>query len=271
MRANVPDYDLHTTHSLSEALALLTAGYQPIAGGTDLMVLFQANKLPTRRLVDISRLACLKTISVTPATVTLGALTTYTEIQLHPILQSEFAMLCQAASWTGSIANQNRATLGGNIANASPAADSLPVLLAYEARLILVSERGARTVDYTQFHTGYKQSLMAPDELIQAIELPRPSTPRKEYIRKVGTRRAQAISKICIAGLKQGNEIRIALGSVAPTPIRCPKTEQAIQNGRPAIEILLSEITPIDDIRSTAHYRNQVAANLLEEFLHAIA
>jgi CO/xanthine dehydrogenase FAD-binding subunit len=271
MRANVPDYDLRKPASLEGALSLRNAGYLPIAGGTDLMVLFQANKLPARHLVDISHLAELKGISVTPDTITLGALTTYTEIQRHTQLQSEFDMLCQAASWTGSIANQNRATIGGNIANASPAADSLPALLVYEARLILTSERGARTVDYKNFHTGYKQSEMAPDELIQAIELPRPIAPRKEYIRKVGTRRAQAISKICFAGLKQGDEVRIALGSVAPAPIRCPKTEQAVQNGEPAIETLLSEITPIDDIRSTAHYRNRVAANLLEEFLHAIA
>lgn len=271
MRANVPNYDLRTTKSLNEALSLRTAGYQPIAGGTDLMVLFQANKLLTRRLVDISHIPNLHTISTTPESITIGALTTYTEIQRHPILQSEFNLLCQAASWTGSIANQNRATIGGNIANASPAADSLPALLVYEARLILISERGVRTVRYTHFHTGYKQSLLAEDELIQAIELPRPTVPRKEYIRKVGTRRAQAISKICFAGLKQGNEVRIALGSVAPTPIRCPSTEQAVQNGQPAIDTLLSEIAPIDDIRSTAHYRNKVAANLLEEFLHAIA
>jgi CO/xanthine dehydrogenase FAD-binding subunit len=271
MRANVPAYDLRAANSLDEALALRTAGYQPIAGGTDLMVLFQANKLTDRRFVDISHIPNLKTISTTPETIIVGALATYTEIQRHPLLQSEFAMLCQAASWTGSIANQNRGTIGGNIANASPAADSLPALLVYEARLILASERGVRTVDYNRFHTGYKQSLMAPDELIQAIELSRPSAPRKEYSRKVGTRRAQAISKICFAGMKQGNEIRIALGSVAPTPIRCPKTEQAIQNGEPAIEMLLSEIAPIDDIRSTAHYRNRVAANLLEEFLRAIA
>jgi CO/xanthine dehydrogenase FAD-binding subunit len=235
------------------------------------MVLFQSNKLVPRRLVDISRLAELKAIAVDSGKITLGALATYTEIERHPQLQSEFQSLCQAAGWTGSIANQNRATIGGNIANASPAADSLPPLLVYGARLILVSPRGTRTVEYSGFHTGYKQSVLADDELIQAIELPRPKSPRKEYIRKVGTRRAQAISKICFAGLKEDELIRIALGSVAPTPIRCYKTEQAIQNGEPAIEILLSEIAPIDDIRSTAHYRNRVAVNLLEEFCRAIA
>jgi CO/xanthine dehydrogenase FAD-binding subunit len=271
MRANVPEYDLRAAPTLAEALALRADGWQPIAGATDLMVLFQSNKLPARRFVDITRIAELKGIHVSADAITLGSLTTFTAIQRHALLQSEFAMLCKAASWTGSIANQNRATIGGNIANASPAADSPPALLAYNARLILVSPRGSRTVEYSAFHTGYKQSLLAPDELILAIELPRSRSPRREYIRKVGTRRAQAISKICFAGVKDGGEIRIALGSVAPTVIRCRLTEQAIQNGEPPIPILLSEIAPIDDIRSTAVYRRRIAANLLEEFLRAIA
>jgi CO/xanthine dehydrogenase FAD-binding subunit len=271
MRANVPEYDLRATKSLEEALTLCAAGYQPIAGGTDLMVLFQAGKLAARRLVDISPLAELRGITITPEAITVGALTTFTEIQRHPLLQSEFNLLCQAASWTGSIANQNRATIGGNIANASPAADSLPALLVYDARLILVSNRGSSLVRYNEFHTGYKQSVMARDELIQAIELPRPQASRKEYIRKVGTRRAQAISKVCFAGTRQGDQVRIAIGSVAPMPVRCYKTEQAVQNGEPAIDTLLSEITPIDDMRSTARYRSRVAANLLQEFLRETA
>jgi len=271
VRANVPEYDLRAAKSLDEALALRAEGWEPIAGGTDLMVLFQANKLGARRLVDISRLPELKGVATGPDRVSIGALTTYTDIQRNPLVQAEFGMLWQSASWTGSIANQNRATIGGNIANASPAADSPPALLAYGARLVLVSPRGVRTVEYSDFHTGYKRSVLANDELIQAIELPRPKYARKEYIRKVGTRRAQAISKVCFAGLKQDGEVRIAIGSVAPTVIRCFKTEQTIQNGQPAIEMLLSEIAPIDDIRSTARYRNRVAANLLEEFLHAIA
>jgi CO/xanthine dehydrogenase FAD-binding subunit len=266
MRANVPDYDLKRARTLNEALTLRAEGAQPIAGGTDLMVLFQAGKLTSRRFVDISRLPELKAITTGSHKITIGALATYTEIQRHTVLQTEFNLLCQAAGWTGSIANQNRGTLGGNIANASPAADSLPPLLIYEASLILVSHRGTRTVDYNGFHTGYKQTVMDPDELIQAIELPRPQAPRKEYIRKVGTRRAQAISKICFAGLKQENEVRIAIGSVAPIPIRCPRTERSLD-----INTLLSEMAPIDDIRSTARYRSRVAANLLEEFLRAIA
>jgi CO/xanthine dehydrogenase FAD-binding subunit len=271
MRANVPAYELRSAATLEEALSLRAEGYQPIAGATDLMVLFQANKLPARRLVDITRIAELKNIATTLETVTIGALTTYTDIQRHPILQNEFSLLCKAASWIGSIANQNRATIGGNIANGSPAADSPPALLAYGARLTLISPRGTRTVEYSAFHTGYKRSLLAPDELILGIQLPRPHAPRKEYIRKVGTRRAQAISKICFAGIKDGDRIRIAVGSVAPTVIRCPKTEQAIENGKSPIPILLSEIVPIDDIRSTSEYRRRVTANLLEEFLSAIA
>jgi CO/xanthine dehydrogenase FAD-binding subunit len=271
MRANVPDYDLVTPGTLEEALAHRSEGWQPIAGGTDMMVLFQANKLPSRRIINIANLSELRGIHAAAEHMSLGALTTFTEIQRHPILQSEFPSLCKAASWTGGIANQNRATVGGNIANASPAADAPPALLMYNARLALFSPRGLRTVEYSAFHTGYKESILAPDEVILAIQLPRPRIARKEYIRKVGTRRAQAISKICFAGLKEGDEIRIALGSVAPTVIRCPQTEQAIQNGEPAIPVLMSEIAPIDDIRSTAEYRRRVTANLLEEFLRAIA
>lgn len=271
MRANVPDYDLVTPATLDEALGRRADGWEPIAGGTDIMVLFQANRLPARRLINIAKMSELRGINTTPEHISLGALTTFTEIQRHPLLRSEFPSLCKAASWTGSIANQNRATVGGNIANASPAADSSPALLIYNARLELISPGGLRTVEYSAFHTGYKRSILAADELILAIQLPRPLASRKEYIRKVGTRRAQAISKICFAGIKEGDEFRIAIGSVAPTVIRCPGTEWAIQNGEPAIPALLSEISPIDDLRSTAEYRRRVTANLLEEFLRAIA
>ncbi len=271
MRANVPGYDLRTATNLQDALTLRAEGWHPIAGGTDTMVLFQANKLAARKLVDISRIGELRGIAVTPATVSIGALATFTEIQRHAVLQSEFSLLCRAASWTGGIANQNRATIGGNIANASPAADSPPALLAYNAALSLVSPRGSRVVQYNCFHTGYKQSLLAQDELIAGVSLVRPDAPRKEYIRKVGARRAQAISKICFAGVKEDSGVRIAIGSVAPTAVRCPRTELAIQNGESPIQALLSEIAPIGDIRSTAEYRRRVAVNLLEEFLRAIA
>ena len=188
-------------------------------------------------------------------------------------------MLCQAAKETGGIAIQNRGTLGGNIVNASPAADSPPALLAYDAELELVSKAGARRIPYSGFHSGYKQMDIRPDELLRAIHLPRQTKGLTHYYRKVGTRKAQAISKVCfaaVAGVKDGNidHVRIALGSVAPIPLRCFKTENAV-NGQPlndqtiaaAKQSLVDEISPIDDIRSTKDYRLQVSLNLLEDFL----
>src|SRR4029078_4586530 len=171
--------------------------WQPFAGGTDLMVLLEAGKLPHRNYVNIWRLEDLRGIELTETTVTLGALTTYTDVQAHPVLRNEFPMLCQAASETGGLAIQNRGTLGGNIVNASPAADSPPALLAYDAELELVSKQGERRIPYSSFHQGYKQMDIRPGELLRAICLPRTEKTLTHYYRKVGTRKAQAISKIC--------------------------------------------------------------------------
>src|SRR6516225_8445904 len=197
MRSHPGEYELVAPGHLEEVLALLARDpgvWLPLAGGTDIMVQYAAGKLTARRLVSLWNLPELRRIDVSEGEVGIGAASTYTDLRRHEIVAREFPLLATAAGWTGGVANQNRGTLGGNIANASPAADSLPPLLIYEASLILVSHRGTRTVDYNGFHTGYKQTVMDPDELIQAIELPRPQAPRKEYIRKVGTRRAQAIS-----------------------------------------------------------------------------
>src|SRR5262249_41171528 len=162
----------------------------------------------------------LRGIEVNDDQVTLGALTTYTEVQSHTIVKSEFPMLCQAASETGGLAIQNRGTLGGNIVNASPAADSPPALLAYDAELELISRSGVRRIPYFKFHTGYKQMDLRSDELLRAIHLPRSRNLRMHYYRKVGTRRAQAISKVCFAATGRANnrrveDLRIAVGSVA--------------------------------------------------------
>ena len=282
MRAYVPGYELRVATSLPEALALLAqerGTWQPFAGGTDLMVLLEAGKLSHKRYLSLARLADLRGIEVTSRAVTLGALTTYTEIQRHPVLQAEFPLLATAARETGSVATQNRGTLAGNIVNASPAADSPPALLVYDAEVELVSVRGARWRPYHGFHTGYKKMQLAPDELLRRIRMPRRSTPWRQYYRKVGTRRAQAISKVCLAGaalVENGSicDIRIALGSVAPIVMRAVKTEQVLGGGpvtpgtiTAARDTLAQEITPIDDIRSTARYRLRVALNLLEEFL----
>ena len=281
MRAYLPSYQLETPQNLFDALELLAREpgvYKPFAGGTDLMVLLEAGKLEHRNYINIWNLKELRGIEVSDTQVVLGALTTYTEIQSHPVLRAEFPMLCQAASETGGLAIQNRGTLGGNIANASPAADSPPALLVYDAELELLSTSGSRRVPYKDFHTGYKQMNLHPQELLVRIRLPRSTSELAHYYRKVGTRKAQAISKVCFAATARANEelltdIRIALGSVAPIPIRCVQTEAALRGQRVdslrklGKDALAREIVPIDDIRSTADYRIRVSLNLFDDFL----
>jgi CO/xanthine dehydrogenase FAD-binding subunit len=288
MRAYLPAYELKVPQNLQEALALLLSApgeWKPFAGGTDLMVLLEAGNLRHKKFFSIWHLKELRGIEASPEAVTLGALTTYTDVQASDVMQREFPMLCQAASETGAIAIQNRGTLGGNIANASPAADSPPALIVYDAEIELLSANGARWVSYKDFHTGYKQTVMQEDELISRIRLPRREDAEdwKQYYRKVGTRKAQAISKTCFAAAAKMDDsrvedVRIALGSVAPTVIRCFETEAVIR-GREvdgetlgeARAALAREIAPIDDIRSTADYRLQVSLNLLEDFLLQIS
>jgi CO/xanthine dehydrogenase FAD-binding subunit len=283
MRAYVPSYQLVSPATLSEALDALSQDdddtWKPFAGGTDLMVLLEAGKLPQRNYVNIWNLQELRGIEATDEQVTLGALTTFTEVSEHPILQKEFPMLCQAARETGGIAIQNRGTLGGNIVNASPAADSPPALLTYDAELELISKSGSRRIPYSKFHTAYKQMNINRGELLRAIHLPRKTNDLTHYFRKVGTRKAQAISKVCFAAVGQTTAgqietLRIALGSVAPIPLRCVNTEAALL-GQPnnaatlqkAKAVFAAEISPISDIRSTRDYRLQVSLNLLEDFL----
>ncbi len=258
--------------------------WRAFAGGTDLMVLLEAGKLPHQKFLNIWNLAELRGIGVTAGHVTLGALTTYTEVQRHEILAREFPLLCRAAAETGSVATQNRGTLGGNIANASPAADSPPALVVYGAEIEIVSADGARWVPYASFHSGYKQMDLRVGELIRAIRVARPrGAAWKQYFRKVGARRAQAISKICLAGagrVEAGRiaEVRIALGSVAPTVLRAVRAEELLRGQRPggaalqvAQDALDAEIAPIDDMRSTARYRRKVARNLLAQFVEVLA
>jgi CO/xanthine dehydrogenase FAD-binding subunit len=282
MRAYLPAYELISPASLPDALEILAREpdiWRPFAGGTDLMVLLESGKLPHKNYLNIWNLDELRGIEVTDTHVTIGALTTYTEVQANPVLRKEFPMLCQAARETGGLAIQNRGTLGGNIVNASPAADSPPALLVYDAELELVSSVGARWLLYLGFHTGYKTMLLEPHELLTRIRLPRPLPGLQHYYRKVGTRKAQAISKVCFAASALVNrdlivDLRLALGSVAPIPIRCVATEDALRGqslDRTAIEMgkqaLAKEIAPIDDIRSTRDYRLRVSLNLLEDFL----
>jgi CO/xanthine dehydrogenase FAD-binding subunit len=282
VRAYLPAYELIVPKNLTEAWTLLEREpevWKPFAGGTDLMVLLESGKLEHRKFFSIWNLPELKGIEVAEDRVTLGALTTYTEIRNHAILQREFPLLCQAAKETGGIATQNRGTLGGNIVNASPAADSPPALLVYDAELELMSFWGSRRLPYHRFHRGYKAIDLWPNELLRCIHLPRYGNHRHQYYRKVGARKAQAISKVCFAGSAEMDGatvhgIRIALGSVAPVVMRCVKTEAFLKGRKLDSDLIASaqaelgrEIAPIDDIRSTARYRLRVAQNLLQEFL----
>ena len=286
MRSFVPAYEMETPRNLSAALERLSrepGDWKPFAGGTDLMVLLEAGKLAHRKFVNIWNLDELRRIEVTSGHVTIGPLVTYTQVREHKALSREFSLLGRAAAETGGIATQNRGTLAGNIANASPAADSPPALLAYDAELELISTSGSRWLPYRAFHTGYKKINMRPDELIRAIRLPRGTSGWKHYYRKVGTRRAQAISKVCFAAaarVENGRiaDVRIALGSVAPVPLRAVETENLLRGEKLALAVLTAaqtalavEIAPIDDMRSTARYRRCVAQNLLAEFLETLS
>ena len=286
MRADPADFRLVSPGNLQAALSLLArepAQWLPIAGGTDVMVLYSAGKLPNRNLINIWNIPELQQIDIFPDRIRIGAACTYTALRSHEIVSREFPLLATAATWIGGIANQNRGTLGGNIANASPAADSLPALLVYDAELTLISVRGERRVAYRDFHTGYKQTVLAADELIQDISLPRRFSGYVSHARKVGARNAQAISKVCLAALGQIangviRDVRLALGSVAPVPLRLSETEHMLigQKIEPSLietirKSVMSEIRPIDDIRSTARYRAAVAGNLVAEFLEKLA
>lgn len=280
MRSCLPAYELKAPRALDEALETMArqpGEWRPFAGGTDLMVLLELGKLEPRRFLSLWHLAELRGIEQQPQHVTLGALTTYTDVRRT--LAREFPLLAQAAAETGGVATQNRGTLAGNIANASPAADSPPALLCYDAELELVSAAGARWRPYHGFHSGYKQMDRRPDEIIRRIRLSRAMRDWTQYFRKVGTRRAQAIAKVTFAGaarMRDGRveDARIALASVAPAVVRCVKTESLLRGNaltpelvRAAQQELAGEIAPIDDFRSTASYRRRVAQNLLGEFL----
>src|SRR5271170_6518911 len=191
MRSNPADYEMVAPGSLHEIVSLLASepgAWLPIAGGTDVMVQYAAGKLAARKLVSIWNLPELRRIEVAAGEVRIGAGCTYTDLRKHTVVEHEFPLLHSAARWTGGIANQNRGTVGGNIVNASPAADSLPALLVYDAELILVSVRGEHRLPYASFHTGYKKTLLDPDELVEAVCVPRRFSGYFSHARKVGAR-----------------------------------------------------------------------------------
>jgi xanthine dehydrogenase small subunit len=273
---------------LAEAYAsLASAPSRPIAGGTDLMVALTGELgEPPDRILDLWGLDELRGITLDGDAISLGALTTYTEVRRSALCGEHLPVLVEAAATIGAAQIQNRGTLGGNVANASPAGDTLPVFLAADAVFVVGSVRGERNVPASEFWPAYRRTALAPDELLLRIRVPLLAG-REMRFRKVGTRRAQSISKVVVAlGWRDGTVaeplapvspwtgVRLALGSVAATPIRATATEAALE-GRPptpetadrAAEALAAELHPIDDVRSTAEYRRLVAARVLHRLI----
>ena len=277
---------VETATSLQDAFARLAGSttddpLTPIAGGTDVMVRITGEiGEPPARLLDLWRLDELRGISSDGGAITLGALTTYTEIRRSAPCREHLPALVEAAATIGAAQIQNRGTLGGNIANASPAGDTLPVLLALDAEIVVGGPRGERTIAARDFWVAYRRTALAPDELILRIRIP-VGGGREARFRKIGTRRAQAISKVVIAvawhegaGAREWRDVRVALGSVADRPIRSAAAEAALEGRAPtpeaadrAAEALAAEIHPIDDVRSTAEYRRVVAARALHRIV----
>ena len=274
--------DLEAAYAVLAA-APADAPARPIAGGTDLMVALTGELgEPPASLVDLWAIDALRGIAIDGGALSIGALTTYTEIRRSRLCHEHVPALVEAAATIGAAQIQNRGTLGGNIANASPAGDTLPVLLAADAVFVLGSARGERDVAAADFWPAYRRTALAPDELIVRIRIPL-VTDREMRFRKVGTRRAQSISKVVLSAawrstpaLSRGpwRDVRVALGSVAATPVRAAATEAALEGRAPnpetadlAAETLAGELSPIEDVRSTAEYRRLVAARILHRIV----
>jgi CO/xanthine dehydrogenase FAD-binding subunit len=283
MNSHPDEQNVFVPSDLDEAVCKLSepgSKWVPLAGGTDLMVGLDATKAQYGRFLALWKLAELRGIDFGEEGLSIGASVTYSELRANPIVMRMYPMVATAAAATGAIAIQNRGTIGGNIANASPAADTPPALLAYGAQIKLTSKQGSRLVAYDSFHTGYKKTILRSDELITRIVLPRRDGQWHCHYRKVGTRSAQAIAKVVFAGALKTNssqiveKIRLCYGSVGPTVLRAGKSEfeilgKSIAEVNPdrIVSILSEDLAPIDDIRSTAAYRLKVAGNILREFL----
>ena len=268
MRTATTTLDLREARTLDEALGILRddGPRTPIAGCTDVFVNLHFGTTPARRFLNLWPLDELRGISAEDGVLRMGALTTYTELVRSEAVNGWLPALVAASREVGGAQIQNRGTLAGNIANGSPAADTLPVLAVAEAVVVLRSLDGERRVPVAELYTGYRATVIRPDELIVAVEVPR--VPGTQWFRKVGTRAAQAISKVVMAGVR-GPEPRVAFGSVAATVVRVPETERCLAGGgsiEEAQRVLAGEIRPIDDVRSTAAYRLRVAGNLLRQW-----
>jgi xanthine dehydrogenase small subunit len=260
--------ELRRPRTLDEALGMLRADgpLTPIAGCTDVYVGLHFATLAARRFMDLWPLDELRGIEELDGGLRLGALSTWSEIRESPLVRERIPILAAAAAEVGGVQIQNRGTVGGNIANGSPAGDSLPVFAAADAVVVLRSADAERRVPFNALYTGYRATVMRPDELIVAVEVP--ALEGRQWYRKVGTRAAQAISKVVMAGVRSDRP-RVAFGSVAATVVRVGATEAVLAAGGSiddAAVALEAELHPIDDVRSTAEYRKRVAVNLLRQW-----
>jgi xanthine dehydrogenase small subunit len=268
MRTALSPRSLLEPASLDEALRMLRdeGPLVPLAGCTDVFVGLHFGTLAATRFLNLWGLDELRGVEARDGVLRLGALTTHAELQRSVEVRERLPMLVRAAREVGGAQIQNRGTLAGNLANASPAGDTLPVLMVAEAEVVLRSLGSERRVPVARLYTGYRATVIRPDELIVAVEVP--AVEGAQWFRKVGTRAAQAISKVMIAAVR-GPRPRVALGSVGPTVVRLPRTEEVLAGGGSVAEaerVMQEEIRPIDDLRSTAAYRRRVAANLLREW-----
>lgn len=258
--------------TLDETLQLLAAGdgaLRPIAGGTDLMVSWHHHDKTAWTLLDLSLLdAELRPLRLSDDALELGALTTYWDVIRSPDAARDFPLLVDAARQVGAIQIQTRGTWAGNVANASPAADGVPVMMAYDAAVRLASASGRREVPLADFYTGYRQTRRAADELIVGLRMPRRRR-AFEWFHKVGARQAQAIAKVGVAMVRDPAGWRVAANSVAPFVCRCRHLEAALDSGRrfaspdDVRRVVSHDVSPIDDMRSTARYRLNVLSRLI--------
>jgi xanthine dehydrogenase small subunit len=271
---------IETPRTLDQAFEILaTAPHRPIAGGTDVMVQITGELGPAPdRMIDLWRLDELRGVHVEDGVLTIGALTTYTQIRRSSLCREHLPVLVDSAATIGAAQIQNRGTLGGNIANASPAGDTLPILLAADAEVVVGGRRGERAIPSRAFWVAYRRTALEADELVLRVRIPLVAG-REIRFRKIGTRRAQAISKVVLALAwrptgGRWSDVRLALGSVADRPIRAASTEAVLEGAEPtaetarrAADAVAAEIEPIDDVRSTADYRRAVTARVLHRLI----
>jgi len=282
----ISQLEVYSPKTLPEAylrLQELNGRARLLAGGTDLMVQLHDHIGVAPAYLNIWGLNELRGIAEAGEYLRIGALTTYTQIIKSPLIKQYCPILIDAARTVGGTQIQNRGTIGGNIVNASPAGDTLPILAACEAQLELGSHRGIRVVAFNEFYTGYRQTILAPDELVIAVRIPKKSPDEKLFFQKVGSRQALVISKVvvgCKAEVDHEKRIRsigFGVGSVASTVIRLRQTEALLQNQilteaiiENARQIAMQEVKPITDVRSTEDYRRKIAGNLVTKFLRLL-